>query len=1040
VPAGAQGTQTLHVANWTAPSTALANADRPTVLFDGTNYHLWYVASGAVYHSTSTDPSSFGVGTVVTGLGTEYDCPFVMKEDDTYYMLNYDTDVQSFYIFTSGNGTDWTEAGEVYDGAGLSDWEKIDNPKLLKESDNTYKMYFQVKSNAAGNPYYIYLATTTQTSLSAIADGDDDNDFTLAATNPVLSPGTSGEWDDFRVMQPMVVKDGSDYYMWYVGYVSSDTTGKIGFAFSSDGVSWTKGHGNPILTDNVWKPSVLKLGDTYHMWYAQTDIKHISANAPIQFPSIQDAIDAAFSGDTINVAAGTYTEQLVVNKSVTLQANGSVTLDFSGFTGYGIDITADNVTIEGFDIIGIPYGGSIWSSDNPTIKVEANYTIVQNCVFTNASGTPAKEAVLTVNGTHNNSFLNNEVNNYIYGITARSSGWPGGASPGYGATDLTVSGNTFNVAYVDTGTAIYGEAVQIHYGDNIVVTNNTINGPGTFDTSTYDSYDPINSIGIVDFMSGYGAAGTITYSNNKVTNCYVGIATFAGNGEISGNEIAGNTIGIQAGQYSEVYISTPATGVAITGNDIENNTRGIWARNFVVDGLAAHFNNIVGNTEYGVINEDPESDVFDAENNWWGDASGPTYTGNPGGRGDAVSDNVDYDPWLLEKNGTETSDTKSGTVTGSGTMTDTSTGGDVTIDATGDHTITTAKYTENPGGAATFSATGDYYDVHLDTDAGVNSLTIQFCPAASDTIIYYWDGSSWQPASNQAYDAGPPACVVVTVTASTTPSLADLTGLYFGGGTVTKGDINSDGSVDVIDARIAWQAGLGLVSLNLEQQKAGDVDNDGDVDKDDAVKIAKYSIGIIGSLASVPTGAAMAGLLFPFIFLGIGLIPGLRRQRKIFLTMALLGLLAFLLVGCAVWTPPYTTETGLAVGATSVNVGGTTYVYITANEMPGGGLAALEATGSLTFDPSIIEVTGIAGQNGFEVLAYEFDNTNGKAKFALVNPTEGVETGEVVRLTVKGIGKGTSDLKLEKGKLTLGDANNAKITTFTVEDGSILVK
>jgi hypothetical protein len=89
--------------------------------------------------------------------------------------------------------------------------------------------------------------------------------------------------------------------------------------------------------------------------------------------------------------------------------------------------------------------------------------------------------------------------------------------------------------------------------------------------------------------------------------------------------------------------------------------------------------------------------------------------------------------------GVEQSETE--TVADSGTLADTPTGGDVSIDATGNHIITTAKYEGNPGGIPTFEASGNYYDVHLDNDINVNSLTIEFSPAIEDTTIFYWDGA-----------------------------------------------------------------------------------------------------------------------------------------------------------------------------------------------------------------------------------------------------------------------------------------------------------
>jgi hypothetical protein len=57
-------------------------------------------------------------------------------------------------------------------------------------------------------------------------------------------------------------------------------------------------------------------------------------------------------------------------------------------------------------------------------------------------------------------------------------------------------------------------------------------------------------------------------------------------------------------------------------------------------------NDIVGNIEFGVYNETSETHMVNAENNWWGDPSGPSGAGP--GTGDAVSDGVAFDPWLSE--------------------------------------------------------------------------------------------------------------------------------------------------------------------------------------------------------------------------------------------------------------------------------------------------------------------------------------------------------------------------------------------------------
>jgi hypothetical protein len=93
--------------------------------------------------------------------------------------------------------------------------------------------------------------------------------------NPIFPRGASGEWDDEFIAGPYLLFDGTVYHMWYAGYDGSSGT-RIGYAYSSDGISnWTK-HPNPVLNSGpsggwdevtVFQPSVFFDGTTYHMWF-----------------------------------------------------------------------------------------------------------------------------------------------------------------------------------------------------------------------------------------------------------------------------------------------------------------------------------------------------------------------------------------------------------------------------------------------------------------------------------------------------------------------------------------------------------------------------------------------------------------------------------------------------------------------------------------------------------------------------------------------------------------------------------------------------
>jgi predicted GH43/DUF377 family glycosyl hydrolase len=96
--------------------------------------------------------------------------------------------------------------------------------------------------------------------------------------NPVVVTGTAGSWDAITVADPAVISDGTTYKMWYSGsddiFPSDDFSSSIGYATSTNGITWTKYSGNPILTgsDGSWDTSlgiagVVFDGTTYHMWY-----------------------------------------------------------------------------------------------------------------------------------------------------------------------------------------------------------------------------------------------------------------------------------------------------------------------------------------------------------------------------------------------------------------------------------------------------------------------------------------------------------------------------------------------------------------------------------------------------------------------------------------------------------------------------------------------------------------------------------------------------------------------------------------------------
>jgi parallel beta-helix repeat protein len=108
----------------------------------------------------------------------------------------------------------------------------------------------------------------------------------------------------------------------------------------------------------------------------------------------------------------------------------------------------------------------------------------------------------------------------------------------------------------------------------------------------------------------------------------------------SAPSISNTTISHSSGHGLLVSGSSPT----LLNNVFAHNANaGVYATTLANPTL--RYNLVYSNTQYGVYNASPEVTI-DAATNWWGSATGPTYSTNPGGTGDRVSNGVIFTPWL----------------------------------------------------------------------------------------------------------------------------------------------------------------------------------------------------------------------------------------------------------------------------------------------------------------------------------------------------------------------------------------------------------
>ncbi len=404
--------------------------------------------------------------------------------------------------------------------------------------------------------------------------------------------------------------------------------------------------------------------------------------------TIQGALDVspAADGDTIQVAAGTYTETAATNvdKSVTIDGAGVGTTTLNvppgGGTALGTDANGNHALV----FIGTPVSGATIENltvdgngdanpNHPFVGIDINdaAATIQDLRITNVEDTPmgggqgagiglndinddGAARTLTVDnvtvdhyGKAGMEFNSNDTSGLTANVTNST-------VTGAGPTTLlaqngieyladaagTVSVNTISGNECTRPSACGPDPFTESQGTGIVL---FASGPVTVSGNTINT----NDTGIVYYLSD---SGTPTISDNTLSgNDFQGALLEQGTANLSGNTISGSNIGVQLASFDTVGGDTGNVVANLTGNTITNTVTGISLDDLTSTNptffpvLTAENNVISQNSTSGIANNVAEPQ--DATYNYWGCSGGPGTAGCDGPTGSSAA-MVSYIPFL----------------------------------------------------------------------------------------------------------------------------------------------------------------------------------------------------------------------------------------------------------------------------------------------------------------------------------------------------------------------------------------------------------